>query len=163
MRRVFSLIMVCISGFIASVMLTALSLYVNKDPVFQSLTTQQIVTGTLHPLLLTKAFWSAYPQLPPITALIHIPTLIFVGLILLTLWTRFGLRKEMSSIGIALLSQGAAAVPYAVGLWALTDNASQAYAVKWVSLMLLGVVYCSVSGMGYLSSEHSQKRRCSFR
>ena len=147
MRRALCLAVIIVAAFVISVMLTVVTVLSDHGQYAAGLSSEQLASGNIHGLLLSKSFWSIYPIVPTTLTLLDIPTLVFVGIILLAAWTRLGIRGGVSSVGIALVSLLLGAAPFLVGLWALQDNISLAYAQKWLTLMVMGVFYCAATSV----------------
>ena len=147
MRRALCLAVIVVAVFIIGVTLTMVTVLADQGQYATGLSTQDLASGNIHGLLLSKSFWSIYPMIPATPALLDIPTLLFVGIILLAVWTRLGIRRGVSSVGIAVVSLLLGAAPFLVGMWALHDNSSLAYAQKWLAMMVMGVLYCAATSV----------------
>ena len=105
----------------------------------------QVSQGQIHSLFLEKQMWANYPSVPASDKLIHIPTLVSTGVLLLIVCFLLGYRKSCSSVYVGLGCLGVGLIHYLVGSWVLSGNGVFGYSGLWVAVTLLGLLYSSIA------------------
>jgi uncharacterized BrkB/YihY/UPF0761 family membrane protein len=100
----------------------------------------------IHSSFLEKKMWANYPSVPTSDKLIHIPTLVSIGVLLLMVCISLGYKKHCSSISIGLGCLAVGLIHYLVGTWALSDVGFFGYPPRlWLDVALLGLLYSSAA------------------
>jgi len=132
--------------FIASVMLTSVSLLGNLDQANSDIRIDELVTGRLGSLFTGPSLWSRYPSFPRPMAAFDLFSMLLVGAVVTTTFyvLRTKLKKPLATVSIAVLILSA--VPYALGLLVLQSNTIDVRQCgSWVAVMILGVLYSSLA------------------
>ena len=100
----------------------------------------------IHSPFLQKELWQNYPSVPAFDKLIHIPTLVSAGVLLLVVCISLGYKRHCSSIGIGLGCLAVGLMHYLVATWALSDGGFFGYTPRiWVDVALLGLLYSAAA------------------
>ena len=99
----------------------------------------------IHSPFLQKELWQNYPSVPASDKLIHIPSLVSVGVLVLMVCILLGYKKHYSSISIGLGCLAVGLVHYLLGTWALSDDIGfLGYPPRlWLNVALMGLLYAS--------------------
>jgi hypothetical protein len=143
MRVLVSLAVCLTAAFLLLVLSTAVC-YLSDDVAVPKQLAADWNAGSIQSLILAGEFWADFPRLPAANALIHMPTLLFTGLLLALMLFIAAFKTQFSPLTIALLTMLVGLVPYAIARWALADptlNAEQA--ARWLPVMLMGLFYAT--------------------
>jgi hypothetical protein len=143
MRVLISLTVCVATAFLLLMLCTAFGYLSNDIDVPKSLVADWNA-GRIHKLALSSEFWQRYPTLPAGSELVHLPTMIFTGLLLAVVLFNVGFKTRLSPLSLALISLLIGLAPYAVARWALADPTLKAdQAARWLPVMLTGVFYAT--------------------
>ena len=73
------------------------------------------------------------------------PAIVSSGFLLAVMVYLLGFRKKGHLLAASLGCILAAALHYGVGMWALADNTVLEHAGRWLTVMLVGMLYCCVA------------------
>jgi hypothetical protein len=132
--------------FIATTMLTAVSVLSRMDEPSEDICLENLASGRLGPLLFGPTLWSQYPSFPDPMALANDYVLFLVGgLVAVAVYvSRFKFQRTLGATSLVVLALGA--IPYVQGLFVLrSSEVEPAECGSWVAVMILGVLYASLA------------------
>ena len=156
-RSIATLLVVC---FLASLMLTAVSVLVHLGQHGDDIRMEDLAAGHLGAMFAGPTFWSCYPSFPPPTSLIDYPAVCLFGSLFAASFyvVRIKLRKSLTAVSIVTLAIGA--VLYALGVFALHyDPVEIDQSGPWLAVMLLGVLYASATSAALVTWNAARQNR----